>query len=303
MGENLQTYCIKNGLEHLLKEWHPVKNGDLRPTDVTAGSGKKVYWILPYDDPITGKHFEFEWKAMIACRVKGIGCPYLTGQAVWFGFNDLLTTHPKIAKQWHPTKNGNLKPADVTAGSSKKVYWLLPYDNPTTGKHFNFVWESRIQDMVKSGGCPYLSGKAVWKGFNDLSTTHPELAKQWHPTKNGDLKPADVTAGSGKKVYWLLPYDDPKTGKHFDFEWEATIYSRSEGNGCPFLSGKAVWLGFNDLTTTHPYIAKEWHSIRNEKLKPAEVTSGSKKEVWWINRRGKVWKAKICDRIKNVANN
>lgn len=129
------------------------------------------------------------------------------------------------------------------------------------------------------------------------------LLKEWHPVKNGDLRPTDVTAGSGKKVYWILPYDDPITGKHFDFEWEATIYSRSEGNGCPFLSGKAVWLGFNDLTTTHPYIAKEWHSIRNEKLKPAEVTSGSKKEVWWINRRGKVWKAKICDRTKNVANN
>ena len=33
----------------------------------------------------------------------------------------------------------------------------------------------------------------------------PEIAKQWHPTKNGDLKPSDVTVGSGKSVYWICP--------------------------------------------------------------------------------------------------
>ena len=62
-------------------------------------------------------------------------------------------------------------------------------------------------------------------------------------------------------------------------------------------------LGFNDLVTTHPYIAKEWYSVRNEKFKPTKITSGSKKEVWWINGRGKVWKARIYDRTKNVVNN
>ncbi len=136
-----------------------------------------------------------------------------------------------------------------------------------------------------------------------MATIYPELVKEWHPAKNGNLKPSDVTVSSHHKVWWYLPYDDMETGKHFDFEWKAAIYSRSEGNGCPFLSGKAVWLGFNDLVTTHPYIAKEWYSVRNEKFKPTKITSGSKKEVWWINGRGKVWKARIYDRTKNVVNN
>ena len=35
-----------------------------------------------------------------------------------------------------------------------------------------------------------------------LSETHPELAKQWHPTKNGELTPNDVTPGSSKIVWW-----------------------------------------------------------------------------------------------------
>ena len=74
------------------------------------------------------------------------------------------------------------------------------------------------------------------RGVNDLATLYPELAKEWHPTKNGNLKPCDVTKGKVKKVWWLLPYDDPRTGKHFNFEWEATIGDRINGTGCPYLA-------------------------------------------------------------------
>ena len=53
------------------------------------------------------------------------GCPYLTNDAVWVGFNDLATTHPEVAAQWHPTKNGNLTPEMVTAGSNQLAWWLF----------------------------------------------------------------------------------------------------------------------------------------------------------------------------------
>jgi hypothetical protein len=33
-----------------------------------------------------------------------------------------------------------------------------------------------------------------------LADTHPEVAKKWHPTKNGDLTPEDVTKGSKKRI-------------------------------------------------------------------------------------------------------
>ncbi len=32
----------------------------------------------------------------------------------------------------------------------------------------------------------------------------PELAKEWHPTMNGALKPAEIAAKSNKKYYWLF---------------------------------------------------------------------------------------------------
>lgn len=40
-----------------------------------------------------------------------------------------------------------------------------------------------------------------WSASVPLSVTHPELAKEWHPTKNGILTPDDFTYGSQKKRF------------------------------------------------------------------------------------------------------
>ena len=52
-----------------------------------------------------------------------------------------------------------------------------------------------------------------------LAEKHPELTKQWHPTKNGELTPNDVTFGSNKKVWW-------KCDKAEDHEWKASLKNR-----------------------------------------------------------------------------
>ena len=50
-----------------------------------------------------------------------------------------------------------------------------------------------------------------------LSYLFPDLAKQWHPTKNGPLLPEHFTPGSEKKVWWQ---------NYLGHEWQATICSR-----------------------------------------------------------------------------
>ena len=82
-------------------------------------------------------------------------------------------------------------------------------------------------DNYKGGrGCGICRGFIVVEGDNDLATKCPDLAKEWHPTKNGDLKPTRVTCGYNKKVWWLCP--------DCGCEWEAEVYRRAvRGNGCP----------------------------------------------------------------------
>ena len=125
-------------------------------------------------------------------------------------------THPELAKQWHPTKNGDLTSQDVTAGSGKKVWWKCP----TCG----YEWKTSVANR-RSSNCPACNKGVVNRGFNDLATTHPDLSKQWHPTKNGDLTPQDVVSGSHRKVWWKCP--------DCGYEWEASIANRSRGRGCP----------------------------------------------------------------------
>ena len=102
------------------------------------------------------------------------------------------------------------------------------------------------------------------------------------------------SANSNKKVWWYLPYDDPATGKHFDFEWNAKIVSRHKGSGYPFLSNQAVWQGFNDLATIHPELAKEWHPTKHGELTPAIIAPKSSKKVWWLCEKGHEWQATVA---------
>lgn len=280
----------------LAAQWHPTKNGDLKPEMVTCGSTLEISWLLPYDDPDTGQHFDFEWAATVANRVRGTECPYLSGHSVWPGFNDISTKRPDLAAQWHPTKNGDLTPEMVTCGSGEKIWWFFPYDDPESGKHFDFEWTAVVGSRIDNS-CPFVSGHRVWPGFNDLTTKNPALAAQWHPTKNGDLAPDMVTCGSTEMVRWLLPYDDPVTGKHFDFEWDATVNSRNAGSGCPYLLGRGVWPDYNDLGSCNPDVAAEWHPTKNKRLTPVKVFRAASRKVWWkCGRCGHEWYASVKGR-------
>ena len=60
----------------------------------------------------------------------------------------------------------------------------------------------------------------------------PNLAIDWHPTKNGSLTPYDITAGSGKKVWWKCHV--------CGYEWEASVCNRARGRGCSYCSKKIL---------------------------------------------------------------
>ena len=124
-----------------------------------------------------------------------------------------------------------------------------------------------------------------------LAETNPELVKEWHPTKNGNLTPYNTSCGRKIKVWWLLPYDDPKTGKHFDFEWEAWLHNRRRGTSCPYLTNQAVFEGYNDLQTLSPHLLKFW-SPKN-KIKPTEISPHSHRSVYWKCENGHDYVAKI----------
>lgn len=265
--------CLATTHPEITKQWHPTKNFPLTPFDVTFGNSKKVWWKCELAD-------DHEWDATINNRTGGVGCPCCSGLKVVLS-NCLATTHPEIAKQWHPIKN-ILTPFDVTFGSHKKVWWKCDVAP-------DHEWRAVVGTMVNSDGCLCCSGRKVVLS-NCLLTTHPEIAKQWHPTKNFPLTPLGVTFGVAKKVWWKCDVSD-------DHEWEATINSRTCGNGCPCCGGLKVVLS-NCLATIYPEISRQWHTTKNETLTPFDVVGKSSMKVWWKCDKANdhEWDASIASR-------
>lgn len=123
----------------MLLEWHPVLNEGVNPSEIGA-SHKKAWWLGDCGH---------EWEASISARTsQGVGCPICNGKKVLVGFNDLATTHPHLVAEWEVSKNGSLKPFDVVAGSSKKVWWVC--ENSHT-------WKASLGHRTQSDsprGCP-----------------------------------------------------------------------------------------------------------------------------------------------------
>lgn len=119
-------------------------------------------------------------------------------------------------------------------------------------------------------GCPYCGDRKVLKGYNDLRTTHPEIAREWDKGRNGDLRPTDVLASSNKRVWWKC-----KEGH----EWSGLIANRARRGkadpGCPHCSGRKVLAGYNDLATMHPDRAAMRHPRMDKRLKPTGVQAVS----------------------------
>ena len=99
---------------------------------------------------------------------------------------DLLT-------EWDSERNLPLTPETVSRGSKRRVFWRCANGHS---------WQAAVHTRSGSGtGCPYCSGRLPVPGETDLATRYPDLAAEWHPTKNGDLTPSDVLPGSHRLVW------------------------------------------------------------------------------------------------------
>lgn len=197
----------------IAKEWHPKLN-DFSPNDIIAVSLKKVWWLCP-----NGHEFK---QSIYQRTTQGHNCPICCNNKLLTGYNDLATNFPEIAKEWHPTKNGNLKPKDVKACSKNNVWWICP-----NGHEFK---QSISKRTSRNQSCPYCSNHKALKGFNDFESKYPDIAKEWHPQKNGGLRPFDVTYGSGKKVWWICP---------IGHEYQAIVKDRGQRQSkCPICNSR-----------------------------------------------------------------
>lgn len=270
MGETLTEYCTRMGKPELLKQWHRNRNGPLTPDMIAYGSRTKVWWRCDQGH---------EWQAMVKSRIAGCGCPVCANRKIVPGENDLATTHPELAAQWHPEKNPGETPYQISAGTRRKVWWRCERGHE---------WQATVNSRAEGAGCPVCANKLILPGENDLASRFPDLAREWDTALNLPLTAESVSPCSNRRVWWRCD---------LGHTYRAPVSHRTtRKSGCPYCAGKKVLPGFNDLATLEPDIAAQWDTELNAPLTPEQVTVGSHQKVWWRCAEGHVWQAMIYSR-------
>jgi len=255
----------------LLQEWDHAANSEIDPAAITLGSERRVWWRC------SAGH---GWQARVDSRggLRRPGCPFCVGRRA-SPENNLAVTHPEVAALWHAERNGDLDPHDVVAGAKRRVWWRCEQGHE---------WQSTVVVRSRFPQCPECAGW-VLAPETSLAARAPELAAQWHPTANGDLRPTQVSPRSLRKVFWLCP-----AGGH---TWAAQVRQRLiKRTGCPECAYSFPARARAPLTQTHPQLAAQWHPSRNGAAHPVHVTYGSGRRVWWRCEQGHEWQAKINSR-------
>lgn len=163
----------------LVAEWDASNSKS--PREVTAGSGYRATWECALGHV---------WQSVVGTRARrGAGCPYCANSQVLAGFNDLATTHRKLAAEWDTVSGANDRtPSEVTRRSGYRAGWKC---------HQGHAWKAPVSQRGAGTGCPYCAGQRAIPGETDLATLRPDLAAEWD-TSN-DLNPDQVTAFSSRR--------------------------------------------------------------------------------------------------------
>ncbi|MCQ2438549.1 MAG: hypothetical protein MJ074_02160 [Oscillospiraceae bacterium] len=203
----------------LVKEWNAERNGKIKPEMFGINSNEIVWWKC--------SKCRHEWRTSIIHRggKSNSGCPECSKQQRGTTFTkrrvtergSLAEKNPALAAEWHPTKNGNLTPEDITEKRFAAAWWMCP--------KCGYEWQASPNNRSRGIGCPCCSGRVPKIGENDFQTLYPELAKDWNYEKNGELRPEQFLPRSGKKVWWRCSCCGCK--------WQTEIRNRTNGNKCP----------------------------------------------------------------------
>ncbi len=263
-------------IEKLINDWDYELNKDIDPHTLADHSNKKFYWKCPKGHP--------SYLMSINKRSIGQGCPVCSNHKIISGINDFATCHPKLMEEWSLEDNDreNIDPTVFSAGSGTIAWWKCK----TCGNK----WQASVVNRAKKhSGCPYCANLKVMKGFNDLLTLRPELAKEWDYEKNKDVTPDSIVAYYSKKVWWKC--------RKCNQSWQASPNARSK-SGCPYCSNTRISKGHNDLESNYPDLIKEWDYERNTSISPSQVPAGSEKKAWWKCQKGHSWEATINSRAR-----
>lgn len=216
-------------------QWDLERNSGKTPEQFRPGSSKKVWWRCSKGH---------RWRTRIVERTSGAGCPQCFEERrshspqlaiARIEGKTLSELHPPCLSEWDYAANGQVTPDQVSVGSKAKYWWRCP---------FGHTYQQSIAKKVRGSKCPVctIANRAENVRKHKLARTgslkgnYPDLAAEWHPTKNGALSPTDVSNNSHRQIWWICPHGH---------EWRqspnyrVTLRKRGSIFGCPICGRNA----------------------------------------------------------------
>ncbi len=318
----------------LVREWNYERN-DLLPSDVTGHSPKRVWWKCDkgHEWQTTVNHRANGSKCPYCSKGMQTSFPE---QAIFFyikkAFPDAENKYKEIfgsrrfeldvfvpsmnlgieydGEAYHYSERQRKRDLEKYLYCKSKFIQLIRVvenvnfseENADYVIHRETSLEDAINDLLLYVGANLKAniskdGDAIRNNYlsylneNSLFIVNPSLCEEWNYEKNSTT-PEMYLSGSNVKVWWKC-----KKGH----EWEAQIYERNKGKGCPYCANVKILSGFNDLATKRPDLIVEWDFERNKYLglDPSKVFPGSGKKAWWkCTKCGHEWLAEISSRNK-----
>ncbi|GAA4155989.1 zinc-ribbon domain-containing protein [Leifsonia shinshuensis] len=229
----------------------------------------------------TGHRYQSSVRVLSAALHKGnSGCPYCGPRARPYpGETSLAMRAPNVAADWDWDRNPELNPDTVGLGAVL-VHWKC-----RSGHGRSQTVSQRVRR-----GCVECKRRP---DFESLSFTahNPVASAQFRPELNDGKTLDGVRAFSTQVFTWQC---------ELGHLWSVACSSRSKGNGCPICRNRVLLVGFNDLQSREPSVAKDWDYERNNGLTPKDVIYCSSKLRHWRCSRGHRYSASPASRSRDV---
>ena len=329
-------YVIDN--KELMDLWDVEKNNEsgISPDTLKEYSHQSAWWRCQ-----NGHTYQM----VIYSKREGRDCPYCTNRKVLEGYNDILTTHPEIAKQWDYDSNGDLLPTMISHGSDRIVFWVCEYGHK---------WQQRVAARTRGSACPvcnmenscslkelkvfyyikkYFKDTVLCYSNNDVGLTEIDIyipslrigieydGQAWHKDTCRDKSKDNICQELNIKLFRIREPECPKYTSscvfmHLD-NLDDVALSTIIINILETLGIKHPHVDFdkdmreitelmfykrkdNSLAEKYPNIAEEWHKTKNGHLTPHNVYYGSVKQVWWAcSVCGHEWATTVNGRTNN----
>ncbi|KZX57917.1 hypothetical protein A3709_20040 [Halioglobus sp. HI00S01] len=249
----------------LVRWWDTAANG-MGPETASVYDRTKRWWKCDH-----GHRFE---RSIVTTIKYGLTCKQCKALGLEINTraarddHNLLNDHPDIAAEWDYRKN-NFRPEEHSPGSTRVAHWICERGHE---------WSCKISERTAERSrrsCPHCK---------TLKYTHPELAAELHPTKNGPITAEKLKKSSTDMVLWVCPHGH---------EYSQTPAARTRKlypAGCTVC--KSIGVIYEDL------IAAEWDYKGNRGLDPMDITVSESISAKWVNKEtGERWVETVVSRI------